>query len=55
MSPSLLRARAPYFVRNAIVGLTLASFIGGVYTYSISAVQQDDFVSSRLPSSSRLC
>ncbi|CAD6575801.1 MAG: hypothetical protein TREMPRED_001496 [Tremellales sp. Tagirdzhanova-0007] len=43
MSQSLLRARRPFFFRNALVGTTVALFVAGVYTYSISAVQQDDF------------
>jgi len=49
MSPSLRRARAPYFLRNSLVGTTLALFVGGIYVYSISAVSQDDFVSFPLP------
>ncbi|KAF9238835.1 hypothetical protein BU15DRAFT_47345 [Melanogaster broomeanus] len=43
MSPGLLRARAPFRLRNAITGLILASFGVGVWAYSISAVKQDDF------------
>jgi len=43
MSPSLQRARRPYFLRNALLGTTLFGFTLAVYFYSISAVQQDDF------------
>ncbi|ORY27347.1 putative mitochondrion protein [Naematelia encephala] len=43
MSESLRRARRPYLIRNAITGVVLASFVIGVYAYSISAVKQDDF------------
>lgn len=38
MSPGLLRAREPFFLRNTITGLTLVSFATWVYWYSISAV-----------------
>ena len=43
MSPGLKRARAPYFVRNTLTGAALVAFVAAVYTYSISAVKQDDF------------
>ncbi|KAI4528158.1 hypothetical protein K525DRAFT_216474 [Schizophyllum commune Loenen D] len=43
MSPGLKRARAPYLVRNALVGTALACFIMGVYAYSLYAVRQDKF------------
>ncbi len=43
MSPGLKRAREPYRVKNAIVGLTLGAFAVGVWAYSISAVRQDVF------------
>ncbi|KAF8838632.1 hypothetical protein BDN67DRAFT_971274 [Paxillus ammoniavirescens] len=43
MSPGLLRARAPFRLRNALTGLVLAAFGVGVWAYSISAVKQDDF------------
>lgn len=38
MSPGLLRAREPFFLRNAITGAVLVSFATWVYWYSISAV-----------------
>jgi cytochrome c oxidase assembly factor 3 len=43
MSPGLKRAREPYRVKNAVVGLTLGAFAVGVWAYSISAVKQDVF------------
>lgn len=43
MSPGLRRAREPYRVKNAIMGLTLGAFAVGIWAYSISAVKQDVF------------
>jgi hypothetical protein len=43
MSEGLKRARRPFLVRNTLTGLLLLGFCGGVYTYSIAAVKQDDF------------
>jgi cytochrome c oxidase assembly factor 3 len=43
MSPGLKRAREPYRLKNAIVGLGLGAFAVGVWAYSISAVKQDVF------------
>ncbi|ODN89687.1 mitochondrial protein [Cryptococcus wingfieldii CBS 7118] len=43
MSPSLQRARKPFFLTNALIGGSVAAFTLGVYLYSISAVKQDDF------------
>ena len=43
MSPGLLRARAPFRVRNAITGATIAALVVGVWAYSIAAVKQDSF------------
>ena len=43
MSPGLLRARAPFKVRNAITGVTIAALVVGVWAYSIAAVKQDSF------------
>lgn len=43
MSPGLQRARAPYRVQNALMGITLGAFGIGVWAYSISAVKQDVF------------
>lgn len=43
MSPGLRRAREPYRVKNAILGISLAAFAVGVWAYSIRAVKQDVF------------
>ncbi|KDN37372.1 hypothetical protein K437DRAFT_229229, partial [Tilletiaria anomala UBC 951] len=43
VSEGLKRARRPFFARNAITGLAIVGFAGGVYYYSISKVKQDDF------------
>ncbi|KAF7970242.1 hypothetical protein HWV62_24486 [Athelia sp. TMB] len=43
MSPGLQRARAPYRVQNALMGIALGAFGVGVWAYSISAVKQDVF------------
>lgn len=43
MSPSLKRARAPFRLRNAIIGTSLFGFAVAVWAYSISAVKQDVF------------
>lgn len=43
MSPGLKRAREPYRVKNAIMGLTLGAFAVAIWAYSISAVKQDVF------------
>ncbi|OXC63161.1 hypothetical protein AYX13_06872 [Cryptococcus neoformans] len=43
MSPSLKRARKPFILTNVLIGGTIVAFALGVYAYSISAVQQDDF------------
>ena len=42
-SPGLERARRPFRAKNALTGLAIMAFVGGVYSYSISAVKQDDF------------
>ena len=43
MSPGLKRAREPYRVKNAIMGLTLGVFSVAIWAYSINAVKQDVF------------
>ncbi|KAI0092141.1 hypothetical protein BDY19DRAFT_903874 [Irpex rosettiformis] len=43
MSPGLKRARQPFFLRNFLTGVVLASFTVGVWAYSIGAVKQEDF------------
>lgn len=43
MSPGLKRARQPFFLRNFLTGIVLASSAVGVWAYSIGAVKQEDF------------
>ncbi|GAA5929443.1 hypothetical protein JCM1841_004644 [Sporobolomyces salmonicolor] len=43
VSEGLKRARAPFRTKNALVGLSIATFAFSVYFYSIRAVAQDDF------------
>ncbi|KAJ7461940.1 hypothetical protein FB451DRAFT_1139979 [Mycena latifolia] len=43
MSPGLLRARAPYRAKNALVGGALLAFVAGVFAYALAAVKQDTF------------
>ena len=43
MSTGLTRAREPYRVKNMLTGLTIGSFVVGVWLYSMSAVKQDNF------------
>lgn len=43
MSPSLRRARQPFFWPNLITGTLILGFAGTVYAYSIRAVRQEDF------------
>jgi cytochrome c oxidase assembly factor 3 len=43
MSPGLKRARAPYRVKNAILGISIFGVATGIWAYSISAVKQDTF------------
>ena len=51
VSEGLARARRPFRTRNALTGSVIALFAFSVYTYSISAVKQDDF--SDLPAPDR--
>ena len=39
----MARARLPFRARNAVTGAVIASFVVGVWAYSISAVKQDVF------------
>ncbi|KAJ7458396.1 hypothetical protein B0H11DRAFT_1924829 [Mycena galericulata] len=43
MSPGLLRARRQFRTKNALVGVVLLTFVGGVFAYSMAAVKQDTF------------
>lgn len=51
VSEGLARARRPFRTRNAITGSIITLFAFSVYSYSISAVKQDDF--SDLPAPDR--
>ncbi|KAH8733018.1 hypothetical protein GQ44DRAFT_601775 [Phaeosphaeriaceae sp. PMI808] len=42
-SPALLRARAPYLVKNTITGMAICTLVIGIYTYTINAISQDEF------------
>ncbi|KAK7745425.1 hypothetical protein SLS53_002923 [Cytospora paraplurivora] len=48
-SASLIRARRPYLVKNAITGLGVAGIAIGVYIYTLRAVGQDDFEDVKVP------
>ncbi|KAH9879093.1 hypothetical protein J1614_002528, partial [Plenodomus biglobosus] len=42
-SPALLRARAPYLIKNTITGFAICTLVIGIYTYTIKAISQDEF------------
>ncbi|CAI9625411.1 hypothetical protein GT037_010624 [Alternaria burnsii] len=42
-SPALLRARAPYLIKNTITGAAICTLVIGIYTYTINAISQDEF------------
>ncbi|KAM0697558.1 hypothetical protein Q7P36_002412 [Cladosporium allicinum] len=46
---ALYRARQPYLAKNIMAGLALLGFVGGVYTYTIKAIGQDDFSDIPIP------
>ncbi|KAK3675448.1 hypothetical protein LTR78_004531 [Recurvomyces mirabilis] len=46
---SLYRARQPYLVRNIVTGLCIIGFVGGVYSWTIRAIGQDDFSDVPMP------
>ncbi|KAK6359325.1 hypothetical protein TWF696_000486 [Orbilia brochopaga] len=46
---SLIRARSPYLVKNAITGLALVGFVISIYAYTIRAIKSDDFADAALP------
>ncbi|KAM0718496.1 hypothetical protein Q7P37_005566 [Cladosporium fusiforme] len=46
---ALYRARQPYLVKNVVTGLVLLGFVGGVYTYTLKAIGQDDFSDVPIP------
>ncbi|KAF1949448.1 hypothetical protein CC80DRAFT_272149 [Byssothecium circinans] len=41
--PALLRARAPYLVKNTITGISICALVIGIYAYTINAISQDEF------------
>jgi cytochrome c oxidase assembly factor 3 len=42
-SAALIRARRPYILKNAIMGVAIMTFAIGVFTFTLKAVGQDDF------------
>ncbi|KAF2739126.1 hypothetical protein EJ04DRAFT_508858 [Polyplosphaeria fusca] len=42
-SPALLRARAPYLVKNTVTGIVIATLVISIYTYTIKVISQDEF------------
>jgi len=48
-SAALIRARRPYLVKNAVLGLAIAAFAGGVYAYTIHVIGQDEFDDVKVP------
>ncbi|KAF2742609.1 hypothetical protein M011DRAFT_371458, partial [Sporormia fimetaria CBS 119925] len=41
--PALLRARAPYIVKNTITGAAVCTLVISIYAYTIRAISQDEF------------
>ncbi|KAG2184368.1 hypothetical protein INT43_000277 [Umbelopsis isabellina] len=48
-TPALQRTRKPFQARNLLTLGALLTFVGGVYSYSILAVKQDDFSDIEIP------
>ncbi|KAH6853481.1 hypothetical protein B0I37DRAFT_409643 [Chaetomium sp. MPI-CAGE-AT-0009] len=48
-SAALIRARRPYLVKNAVVGLSISAFAIGIWAYTISAIGQDEFEDVKVP------
>ncbi|CCX34874.1 hypothetical protein FPQ18DRAFT_360234 [Pyronema domesticum] len=46
---SMIRARRPFVVKNALTGLAIAGFTACVYAYTIRAVAQDNFEDVPIP------
>jgi len=46
---SLIRARRPFLIKNALTGLAILGFTASVYIYTIKAVAQDDFDDVLIP------
>ncbi|ODV87951.1 hypothetical protein CANARDRAFT_26127 [[Candida] arabinofermentans NRRL YB-2248] len=49
MSPAMLRARQPYFWKNAAMFALLGGISGSVYLYTYSFLMQDDFEDIPIP------
>lgn len=49
MTPAALRARKPYFWKNAIAATGLFGLVTGIYLYSLNALVQDDFADIPVP------
>lgn len=49
MSPALLRARRPYFVKNMIGLVILVTIPIGIFTYTYNFLNQDDFDDIPIP------
>lgn len=49
MSPALLRARQPYFVKNMIGLVILVAIPVGIFTYTYNFLNQDDFDDIPIP------
>jgi len=50
---SLIRARRPYLVKNAVTGLAILAFTASVYIYTLRAVSQDEFEDVKVPDGPR--
>ncbi|KAI5848994.1 hypothetical protein BZA05DRAFT_401937 [Tricharina praecox] len=46
---SIVRARRPFVVKNAVTGLAIVGFTAAVYIYTIKAVAQDNFEDVPIP------
>ncbi|OAL55815.1 hypothetical protein IQ07DRAFT_583257 [Pyrenochaeta sp. DS3sAY3a] len=53
-SPALLRARAPYLIKNTITGFAVCTLVIGIYTYTINAISQDEFDDVVVPDTPRI-
>lgn len=49
MSPAMLRARQPYFVKNMIGLAVLLAVPFGIYTYTFNFLNQDEFDDIPIP------
>ncbi|KAH6634140.1 hypothetical protein B0J18DRAFT_415401 [Chaetomium sp. MPI-SDFR-AT-0129] len=48
-SAALIRARRPYLVKNAVVGLSVSAIAIGIWAYTIHAIGQDEFDDVKVP------